>query len=111
MPFDLFKEIEEDFRREKYDVRESKNLDNWVSFYFKHGRIPGNADLTILPQTQLPSFIDPLSVEFSPTDCIKSLEMETLKVLFHLKQLLHCFCIMEEKLSLQKKQWMSGKRI
>ena len=60
MPFDLFKEIEEDFRREKYDVRESKNLDNWVSFYFKHGRFPGNSDLT-----------DPLSVEISPVELYK----------------------------------------
>ena len=71
MPFDLFKEIEEDFRREKYDVRESKNLDNWVSFYFKHGRFPGNSDLTILLQTQLPSLIDPLSVEISPVELYK----------------------------------------
>ena len=71
MPFDLFKEIEEDFRREKYDVRESKNLDNWVSFYFKHGRFPGNSDLTILPQTQLPILIDPLSVEISPVELYK----------------------------------------
>ena len=37
-----------------------------MSFYFKHGRFPGNNDLTILPQTNLPSVIDQLSVEFSP---------------------------------------------
>ena len=73
MPFDLFKEIEEDFWREKYDVRESKNLDNWVSFYFKHGRFPGNSDLTILLQTQLPSLIDPLSVEISSVDLYKKI--------------------------------------
>ena len=71
MPFDLFKEIEDDFRREKYDVKGSKNLDNWISFYFKHGRFPGNADLTILPQTQLPTLIDPLSVEVSPIELYK----------------------------------------
>ena len=71
MPFDLFKEIEEDFRCEKFDVRESKNLDNWVSFYFKHGRFPGNSDLIILPQTQLPTLIDPLSVEILPVELYK----------------------------------------
>ena len=43
-----------------------KDLDNWVSFYFKHGRFPGNNDLTILPQTNLPSTVDQLSVEVSP---------------------------------------------
>ena len=38
MPFDLFKEIEDDFRREKYEINNITNLDEWVSFYFKHGR-------------------------------------------------------------------------
>ena len=85
MPFDLFKEIENDFRREKYEIEDIKNLDNWVSFYFKHGRFPGNANLTILPQTQLPNLIDPLSVEVSPIELYKNLEMEMQKVLFHFK--------------------------
>ena len=49
MPFDLFKEIADDFRREKYEIKDLTNLYNWVSFYFKHGRFPGNANLTILP--------------------------------------------------------------
>ena len=71
MPFDLFKEIEDDFIRENYGVEDLTNLDNWVSFYFKHGRFPGNRDLTILPQTQLPKLIDQLSVEASPVELYK----------------------------------------
>ena len=71
MPFDLFKEIEDDFRREKYEIEDIKNLDNWVSFYFKHGRFPGNENLRILPQTQLPNLINPLSVEVSPIELYK----------------------------------------
>ena len=72
MPFDLFKEIEDDFIRENYGVEDLTNLDNWVSFYFKHGRFPGNGDLTILPQTQLPKLIDQLSVEASPVELYKT---------------------------------------
>ena len=66
MPFDLYSDIENDFLRENYEVNDVKNLDSWVSFYFKHGRFPGNNDLTILPQTNLPSVVDQLSVEVSP---------------------------------------------
>ena len=66
MPFDLYSEIENDFLRENYEINDVKNLDSWVSFYFKHGRFPGNNDLTILPQTNLPSVVDELSVEVSP---------------------------------------------
>ena len=71
MPFDLFKEIKDDFIRENYGINDLTNLDNWVSFYFKHGRFPGNGDLTILPQTQLPKLIDQLSVEVSPVELYK----------------------------------------
>ena len=71
MPFDLFKEIKDDFIRENYGVNDLTNLDNWVSFYFKHGKFPGNGDLTILPQTQLPKLIDQLSVEVSPVELYK----------------------------------------
>ena len=66
MPFDLYSETENDFLRENYEVDGVKDLNNWVSFYFKHGRFPGNNDLTILPQTNLPSTVDQLSVEVSP---------------------------------------------
>ena len=66
MPFDLYSKIENDFLRENYEINDVKNLDSWVSFYFKHGRFPGNNDLTILPQTNLPSLVDELSVEVSP---------------------------------------------
>ena len=66
MPFDLYSEIENDFLRENYEIDDVKNIDSWVSFYFKHGRFPGNNDLTILPQTNLPSVVDQLSVEVSP---------------------------------------------
>ena len=65
-PFDLYSEIENDFLRENYEINNVKNLDSWVSFYFKHGRFPGNNDLTILPQTSLPSVVDQLSAEVSP---------------------------------------------
>ena len=71
MPFDLFKEIKYDFMRENYGTNDLTNLDNWVSFYFKHGRFPGNGDLTILPQTQLPKLTDQLSVEVSPVELYK----------------------------------------
>ena len=71
MPFDLFKEIKGDFIWENYGVNDLTNLDNWVSFYFKHGRFPGNGDLTILPQTQLPKLIDQLSVEVLPVELYK----------------------------------------
>ena len=37
MPFDLFKGIEDDLLREKYGKSDLKNLDSWVSFYFKQG--------------------------------------------------------------------------
>ena len=57
--------------RENYGTNDLTNLDNWVSFYFKHGRFPGNGDLTILPQTQLPKLIDQLSVEVSPVELYK----------------------------------------
>ena len=66
MPFDLYSEIENDFLRENYEINDVKNLDSWVSFYFKHGRFPGNNDLTILPQTSLLPIVDQLSVEVSP---------------------------------------------
>ena len=71
MPFDLFQEIENDFIRENYELKDLTNLDKWVSFYFKNGRFPGNQELTILPQTQLPKLIDQLSVEVSPVELYK----------------------------------------
>ena len=73
MSFDLFKEIKDDFIRENHGVEDLTNLDNWVSFYFKHGRFPGNGDLTILPQAQLPKLIDQLSVEASPVELYKKI--------------------------------------
>ena len=71
MPFDLFEKIEDDLIREKYGKNDLKNLDSWVSFYFKQGRFPGNSDLTILPQSDLPKVIDQLSVEVSPIELYK----------------------------------------
>ena len=68
LPMKLSQEINDDFRRENFDVGESENLDSWVAFYYKHGRFPGNSDLTILPQSQNPKLIDPLSVGLSPVD-------------------------------------------
>ena len=66
MPFDLFKNIEDDLLRENYGKSDLKNLDSWVSFYFKQGRFPGNSNLTILPQSAIPKTIDQLTVEVSP---------------------------------------------
>ena len=97
MPFDLFKEIKDDFIRENYGVNDLTNLDNWVSFYFKHGRFPGNGDLTILPQTQLPKLIDQLSVEVSPVELYKKFGNGDAKSLVSSKQLLHYFYFMVEK--------------
>ena len=71
MPFDLFSKIKDDLLREKYGENDLRNLDSWVSFYFKQGRFPGNSDLTILPQTNLPKLIDQLSVEVSPIKLYK----------------------------------------
>ena len=71
MPFDLFEKIEDDLIRKKYGKNDLKNLDSWVSFYFKQGRFPGNSDLTILPQSDLPKVIDQLSVEVSPIELYK----------------------------------------
>ena len=71
MPFDLFQEIEKDFIHENDELKDLTNLDKWVSFYFKKGRFPGNQELTILPQTQLPKLIDQLSVEVSPVELYK----------------------------------------
>ena len=101
MPFDLFKEIKNDFKRETYEMKDLANLDNWVSFYFKHGRFPGSVNLTILLQTQLPTVIDPLSVEVSPIELYNKFGNGDAKSLLF-KQLLHYFYIMEEKLPLQK---------
>ena len=71
MPFDFFEKIEDDLMREKYGKNDLRNLDSWVSFYFKQGRFPGNSDLTILPQSDLPKVIDQLSVEVSPIELYK----------------------------------------
>ena len=71
MLFDLFKNIEDDLLREKYGKNDLKNLDSWVSFYFKQGRFPGNNNLTILPQSEIPKTIDRLTVEVSPVELYK----------------------------------------
>ena len=71
MPFDLFEKIEDDLMREKYGKNDLRNLDSWVSFYFKQGQFPGNSNLTILPQSDLPKVIDQLSAEVSPVELYK----------------------------------------
>ena len=68
LPLELSQEINDDFRRENFDVREAENLDSWVAFYLKHGRFPRNQELIILPQGQNPYLIDPLSVGLSPIE-------------------------------------------
>ena len=71
MTFDLFRNIEDDLLREGYPKKDFKNLDTWVSFFFKQRRFPGNNSLTILPQRSMPKTIDPLSVEVSPLELYK----------------------------------------
>ena len=68
LPVELSQQINNDFRHENFDVREAENLDSWVAFYYKYGRFPGNSELTILPQSQNPKLIDPLSVGLSRVD-------------------------------------------
>ena len=71
MPFDFGKKVKDDLMRENFNESNFLNLDTWVNFYFKQGRFPGNNDLTILPQTDLPEYIDQLSVEVSPVELYK----------------------------------------
>ena len=72
MPFDFYKDIENDLRREQYLEKDFMKLDTWVSFYFKLGRFPGESELTILPQSSKPKTIDPLSIEVSPLELYKN---------------------------------------
>ena len=71
MPFDFAKKVKDDLMRENFNESNFFNLDTWVNFYFKQGRFPGNNDLTILPQTDLPEYIDQLSVEVWPVELYK----------------------------------------
>ena len=71
MPFDFFKDIENDLRRELYVEEDFLKLDTWISFYFRFGRFPGEQELTILPQSEKPKTINPLSTEFSPLELYK----------------------------------------
>ena len=71
MPFDFFKDIENDLRRELYLEEDFLKLDTWISFYFRFGRFPGEQELTILPQSEKPKTINPLSTEFSPLELYK----------------------------------------
>ena len=71
MPFDFFKDIENDLRRELYVEEDFLKLDTWISFYFRFGRFPGEQELTILPQSEKPKTINPLSTEVSPLELYK----------------------------------------
>ena len=71
MPFDFFKDIENDLRREQYLEEDFLKLDTWISFYYRLGRFPGEQELTILPQSAKPKTIDPLSTEVSPLELHK----------------------------------------
>ena len=71
MPFDFFKDIENDLRRELYLEEDFLKLDTWIAFYYKLGRFPGEQELTILPQSAKPKTIDPLSTEVSPLELYK----------------------------------------
>ena len=71
MPFDFFQDIENDLRRELYLDKDFLKLDTWISFYFRFGRFPGEQQLTILPQSDKPKTIHPLSTEISPLELYK----------------------------------------
>ena len=71
MPFDFFSDIENDLRRELYVEEDFLKLDTWISFYFRFGRFPGEKHLTILPQSDKPKTIHPLSTEISPLELYK----------------------------------------
>ena len=72
-------------------MSESKNLDSWVAFYYKHGRFPGNSELTILPQSQNPNLIDPLSVGLSPVDLYNKFRSRDAKGLVSFQAVLALF--------------------
>ena len=98
MPFDLFKNIEDDLLRENYGKSDLKNLDSWVSFYFKQGQFPGNSNLTILPQSVIPKTIDQLTVEYLQLNYIGNSEIAKQKVLCLSKLLLRYSYILVEML-------------
>ena len=91
MPFDLFKNIEDDLLRENYGKSDLKNLDSWVSFYFKQGRFPGNSDLTILPQSATPKTIDQLTVEVSPVELYRKFRNSKTKSLVSFQAIVALF--------------------
>ena len=74
-----------------------------MSFYFKHGRFPGNADLTILPQSQLPSFIDPLSVKILPVELYKKFGNRDAKSLVSFQAIVALFLYYGGEIDLAKR--------
>ena len=86
------------------NVAEANKLDSWVAFYYKHGRYPGNSELTILPQSQIPKLIDPLSVEVSPIEVYNKFGSSDAKALVSFKRLLLYFYILAEKDFWQKER-------
>ena len=79
MPFDFYEDIKNDLMRDLYLEEDFEKLDTWVSFYYKNGRIPGNQELTILPQSNKPKTVDSLSTEASPLELYKKYGRTSLK--------------------------------
>ena len=55
-------------------------LDSWVAFYFKHGRIPGSQKLISIPKVNLPFFLK-TDMPISPVDLYKKFAETDAKVL------------------------------
>ena len=101
--------IEDRLYRLKYEKPDKKSesdfleLDTWVNFYFKQGRFPGNNDLTILPQTDLPPVVDQLSVEISPVDLYKKFGQGDTKCLTSFQAIVALFLNYGGDLNIAKK--------
>ena len=86
LPFEELEEIVNNFSRENFDVEDIQTLDSWVAFYFKFGRFPGSQNLVILPQVDIPDFVQ-TSTEISPIDLYKKFNTGEIKALVSLQAL------------------------
>ena len=55
---DEYNKLKEDFDRENFwSENVVEEIDNWISFYFKKGRLPSSQKLIMLPLVEIPNFI------------------------------------------------------
>ena len=78
-----FSEIKDDFNRENFWAKHVIcQLDCWIAFFFSKGRFPGSQKLIMLPQADIPDFVQtetPLSPidlhkKFKATDALASIQ-------------------------------------